>query len=339
VTDVAPADDEKPSTPTKVPAGGAGWRRLLYWAIVLEVVGIALFLVVLLIGEQSRLTLISLYLPRHPLLLGAVLGAALAPQCRRRVRLLVGVNVALAVVILFPVMGMSMSMSRSTDKAIHLASYNVFFGKAGRPALIDEIAAMPSDVIVLQAAFGSMGEKLSERLPGRTVRQDGEFIIVSKFPVRAVDVPPKLEGDTPPMFVKYVVETPHGTLRVVNVHPYSPRHALFGDNETGNNIAQREAQISAAVAAARADVPPFLVAGDTNLPMLSAIGRRHFSGLTDAFAEVGLGFGYTFPTKKPWMRIDRVLGSDRVRFADVSVGSRGASDHRPIFVDFELAEP
>jgi endonuclease/exonuclease/phosphatase (EEP) superfamily protein YafD len=121
------------------------------------------------------------------------------------------------------------------------------------------------------------------------------------------------------------------------VHAYSPRHALFGDREPGNDIAQRDGQIGAAVAAARSDVPPFLIAGDTNLPALSAIGRRHFSGLTDAFADVGLGFGYTFPSKRPWMRIDRALGSDGVRFADVRVGPPGASDHRALFVDLELA--
>jgi endonuclease/exonuclease/phosphatase family metal-dependent hydrolase len=36
------------------------------------------------------------------------------------------------------------------------------------------------------------------------------------------------------------------------------------------------------------------------------------------------------------MRIDRVLGSDGVRFLAVRVGPRGASDHRPLFVDLEL---
>jgi vancomycin resistance protein VanJ len=336
VSDVA-SSETTPAKATKAKAP-RGWRRLLDWAIVLELVSIALFIVVLLVGEQSRVTLISLYLPRHPLLLGALLGAALAPLGRRRVRLLVALNVVMFVVVLFPVMGMAMSSSRPADRAIHLASYNVFFGKAGRPELIEEIARMPSDIIVLQAAFGSLGEKLTARLPNRTVRQDGEFVVVSKFPVRGVEVPPQLAEDTPPMFVKYVIETPQGTLRIVNVHPYSPRHALFGENATGDNIAQRDAQIGAAVAAARADVPPFLIAGDTNLPMLSALGRRHFAGLTDAFADVGFGFGYTFPTKKPWMRIDRVLASDGIRFDDMIVGPHGASDHRPIFVALELAE-
>lgn len=309
---------------------------MLFWALVAELATVIAFIGVLLLGEQSRVTLILLYLPRAPLLVTTVAGALLARLTLRRVRLLVAAHVLLSLVVLFPVMGFTLATSRTAEHPIHLVSYNVFFGKAGRPALIDELVAMPADILVIQAAFGSLGDKLRERLPDRTIKQDGELLLVSKFPVRAMEVPPPLQDGTRAMFVKFVVDTPGGTLRIYDLHAFSPRHALFGDHEPGNDIAQREGQIGATVDAARSDVPPFIIAGDTNLPALSAIARRHFAGLTDAFPDVGLGFGYTFPTKRPWMRIDRVLGSDGVRFDDVHVGPRGASDHRPLFVDLEI---
>jgi vancomycin resistance protein VanJ len=313
------------------------WRGLLFWTIVFEITAVGLFIAALLLGERSRATLMLLYLPRQPLLVAVSTGALLAPLTRRRVPLLLASHVALCLVVLFPVMGMAVGFPRSSDRAIRLASYNVFFGKGGRPALLDEIVAMPADVVVLQAAFGSLSDRLRERLPERTVRQDGQFALVSKLPVRTVETPPPLVDGTSAMFAKYVIDVPGGTLRVYNVHPYSPRHALFGEAQTGDDIAQRDAQIGAAVDAARSDATPFVIAGDTNLPALSAIGRRHFSGLTDAFADAGSGFGYTFPAKHPWMRIDRVLGSDGVHFIDVRVATRGASDHRALFVDLELA--
>ena len=336
---------------TSLPGRWSRVRRLLYWAIVLELAGIALFLLVLVIGEQSRLTLISLYLPRQPLLAAAILGALLSPLARnaaapperqkRRLRALLAIHAILALVIVFPIMGVRFGSSRPPTRdgaTIRLASYNVFFGKLGRPALIDEIVAMQADIIVLQAAFGSLGERLKERLPDRTIRQEGELVLVSRFPVRTVEAPPPLGKNEPAMFMKYVIDTPTGALRVVNVHPYSPRHALLGGDASGDNIADREAQIGAAVDAARSDVPPFVIAGDTNLPPMSGIGRRRLAGLTDAFTEVGFGFGYTFPAKRPWMRIDRVFAGDRVRFLDMRIGPRGASDHRPVFVDLELID-
>ncbi|MGH7439259.1 MAG: endonuclease/exonuclease/phosphatase family protein [Polyangiaceae bacterium] len=304
----------------------------------LQSAGIALFIAALLVAEHTRLTFLLLYAPRVPILLLAAAGVALALLTRHRVALLAGSQVAVFLAVLFPVMGFAVSVPRRAQHPLHLASYNVFFGKEGRPALIDEIVAMPADVLVIQAAFGSLGARLRERLPDRVIRQDGELILVSKFPVLSAEVPPDLAiaGTTAPMFVKYVIDTPDGALHVYNVHAFSPRHALF-DPATRDNIAQRDGQIAAVVAAARSEPPPFVIAGDTNLPALSAIARRYFDGLTDAFAEVGFGFGYTFPAKRPWMRIDRFLGGAGVRFFDVRVAPRGASDHRAIFVDVDLA--
>ena len=79
-----------------------------------------------------------------------------------------------------------------------------------------------------------------------------------------------------------------------------------------------------------------MIAGDTNLPTWSVLARRELSGFADAFEEAGSGFGYTFPAKRPWMRIDRVFGGPGIRFVGARVGDRGASDHRPLFVELEL---
>jgi endonuclease/exonuclease/phosphatase (EEP) superfamily protein YafD len=313
-------------------------RRILVWAIVLQLVGIALFIASLVVGERSRATLIALYLPRQPLLVGAILGALLAPLTRRAVRILVPLQIALILILLFPVMGFTVSSSRRSDHPIRLASYNVYFGKLGRPALLDEIAAMPADIILLQATYDSIGDRLRERFPDRHVHQEHELVLLSKFPIKKATVPPPLPDETPSMFVEYLVETPSGLLRLFNVHPFSPRHALFEDQQTGANIDHREAQIEAVVEAARKDGPPFVISGDTNLPVLSSIARRNLGRFKDAFEEVGFGFGYTFPAKRPWMRIDRVFADDGIRFLDFRVGPRGGSDHRPIFVDFEIMD-
>jgi hypothetical protein len=205
-----------------------------------------------MLGERSRSTLILLYLPRFPLFAASLAGALLAPLTRRSVRLLVTVQVALCLVVLFPLMGLVVTSPRPTERSIRLASYNVYFGRAGEPALVEEIAATPADILVIQAAFGSLGEELQARLPGRTIRQDGEFVLMSRFPARVVVVPHHFATtDIPAMFVKYVIDTPGGTLRVYSVHACSPRHALTGELEAGGNIAQRDGQIAAVVAAAR----------------------------------------------------------------------------------------
>jgi vancomycin resistance protein VanJ len=316
--------------------GSEGWRRVLFVALVVELVAIVLFLGVVLIGESSRPTLIALYLPRHPLFAAAVLGGALAPLTRRHVKPLVVAHVVMALVLLFPVMGFRVGRSREGRDPIRLASYNVYFGKLGRAELLDELAAMPVDILALQATNDSLGQRLRERFPDRHVHQEHELVLVSKFKIKKVAVPPPIAEEVLAMFVEYVLETPTGDLRLFNVHPASPRHALFGMQETAANIERREAQVRAVVEAALKDGPPFVLVGDTNLPVLSSVARKTVGRFRDAFDEVGFGFGYTFPSKRPWMRIDRAFADDGIRFLSCAVGPHGHSDHRPIFVSFEL---
>ncbi len=338
-----PAKPAKPTEPKKAskpeptePSGRRRMRRLLFWAIVVELVGLAVFVAVLLIGERSRLSLIALYAPRQPLLVVTVLGAVLAPLTKRRVRTLFVLQVLAVLVVLFPVMGLKLGGSRTSDFPVRLATYNVYFGKLSRPALLEEIAAMPADIILLQATYDSMGDRVKERFPDRFTHREDDFVLITRYKITSVDVPPPLADGALPKFVGYVLETDAGPLRVFNVHPFSPRHALVEDEQTGDNIRHREEQIAAVVAAARRPGPPFIIAGDTNLPVLSSMGRRYLGDLHDAFDDVGFGFGYTFPAKRPWMRIDRALAADGIRFADVRVGKLGASDHRPVFVDFDV---
>jgi endonuclease/exonuclease/phosphatase (EEP) superfamily protein YafD len=58
----------------------------------------------------------------------------------------------------------------------------------------------------------------------------------------------------------------------------------------------------------------------------------------DGFRKAGWGFGYTFPNDRrppPWMRIDRILATDQLRFVRFDVGDSRASDHRCVVADVQ----
>lgn len=323
-------------TPDSAPTSRA--RTLALAAVGLQHVALALYGSLLVLGESSRLTLIVVYLPRWPILVVAIAMVAAVRYARRGARVLLPLQLAICLLLLFPVAGFNVAASRRADKPIRLASYNVFFAQMGRAALIDELAAMPADLIVLQAANEALRVRAADRFPSRVVKlANEEFLLISRYPLLAVDVPPDLPDGTPAMFVTFTVETPDGPLRIVDVHPFSPRYALYFGHAVDQNLHDREAQIEAAVRAAKASGGPFVVVGDTNLPPLSAIGRRQLAGLADAWNEVGFGLGYTFPAGHSWMRIDRALGGSRIRFLDARVGRGGRSDHLPLFVELAIA--
>ncbi|MBI2392734.1 MAG: endonuclease/exonuclease/phosphatase family protein [Deltaproteobacteria bacterium] len=316
-------------------------RALLAVAIWAHALGVASFLVVLsLFGESSRVTFLLLHVPRHPWLIAAALLSPIALVQRRWV--LVAVEAVALLVTLFPLMGMRVGWSRSErGHRLRVLTYNVFFGKLGRPQLVEEIAASGADVVVLQASPASLAERLAQRMPGPTsykARYDGEFVMVTRLRVRDVEVPEPLADGTPAMWARYALEGPGGPFQVVSFHPFSPRAGIFDREDPRIGVDIRDRQVASAVAATARTSEPFVLAGDSNLPGLSALHRKHLSGMRDAFDDVGFGFGYTFPAKYPWMRIDRVLGG-KVRFLSVAVGARGASDHRSVVADFELEAP
>lgn len=298
-----------------------------------------LYVVLLAIGERLRLGFLALYAPKLPFVVMAVLGIGLAAFARKR-RLVV-VEAVLSVLSPFFIAGLHVNASASRlvrdDEPIRLASYNVYFGKLGREKLDDELDATRADLMVLQATYDSLGERLRRRYPERNVHQSQELVLVSRFPIVEVEEPEPRIPSVRPMFVTYVIEAPSGKMVLTNVHPYSPRHALTGEWQAQDNIDAREEQIATAVASAKRRGLPFVIAGDTNLPEWSAIARRHFGDLGDAFAEVGFGFGYTFPAKRPWLRIDRVMHGPGIHPIDAMVMDRGASDHRMLVVTLEMS--
>src|SRR5690606_37835695 len=228
--------------------------------------------------------------------------------------------------------------ARRADHRIRLVSYNVYFGKMSRPKLVDELVAMDADILVIQAGYRALRGQLMTHYPDRAMQEHDEFLIVSRFPIQRCVEPKPIQGE--PDSAKYIgclLDGPTKPFWVYGVHPFSPRHALFGaDDARDANVAFREQQIAAAIESARSNGPPFVLVGDTNLPDPSPIARKYFTGLHDAFADVGFGFGYTFPAKRPWMRIDRAFADDGVRFLNVRVGALGESDHRPLIVEFAM---
>lgn len=82
---------------------------------------------------------------------------------------------------------------------------------------------------------------------------------------------------------------------------------------------------------------PVLVCGDFNATPFSYTYSRTAAGLRDAFKEVGSGYGATFFTLPPPMRIDFILHAPRLEATDFRVVREAEySDHFPIWARFHF---
>ena len=308
------------------------------------------------VGERWWISTVAMYLPR--LGFAIPLPFTIAAAWRWAPRYILIPQVVAIYLLLLPLMGLSLGTGRwsvsNAASAIRLASYNIDTGVRGIPGIVAQVREFDPNVVLLQESSESLRGGLATAFDGWHVDQRGQFFVASRFPIKNVFVPEPLmysKGQGGAHFIAYVLETPIGQVEVFNVHTTSPRDGL--DELRGNglreeirtgrvfsgaqrhviefNAYRRQRQTEAAITAARGSPYPAIIAGDTNLPGLSWVLGEQCNGFRDVFDVVGRGFGYTFPDKHPWMRIDRVLIDDRLRAVDFRVGRSSASDHLCVF--------
>jgi endonuclease/exonuclease/phosphatase (EEP) superfamily protein YafD len=336
-------------------------RRVVLVAALLYPAALAAGAVVLrLVGERWWATTVALYLPR--LVFGAPLPFLALALVAVRAWPWLWTQAAAAFVLVFPLMGFVLPwphLVRDGKPVMRLLSYNVEAAFGGATNIVEEIDRYSPDIVMLQETgdVENLERLLRERYS--TVDSSGQFMMATRFPVQSTWDPqktPDANGRYSIHFKQFVLDTPSGPVVFYNIHPVSPRvdfytlrgrglrHELFSGHlfsgDAGpvikKNVDQRAAQVQAVAGAARRETQPVIIAGDTNLPGLSWVLGRHFASLQDAFAKASWGFGYTYPNdRRPWMRIDRVLATDAIRFVRFEVGRSQASDHLCVVADFQ----
>jgi vancomycin resistance protein VanJ len=325
---------------------------LLYLAAVFTVFALLRFA-----GERWWATGVGLYVPRSVFLLPLpfTLGALLWFGPRR----LLWSQLAAALLVVFPLMGFVVSLpSAHGGPVVRVLSFNVNSSYSGTELVAGAVEKFSPDIVLIQEAIENT-EQLKAWLAEHysIVRQSTQFIVATRFSIGSSTMPDVLPYDgrsRSPRFVRYTMNTPLGEVAVYNVHPISPRtgmYALRGKKGLRDELSTgsffraehtanmqhdselRGMQIHAAAAMAAAEQLPVIIGGDTNLPTLSPVLARELSPFVDGFSSSGFGFGYTFPARLPWMRIDRILTSRDLVFTRFSVGCQGASDHLCVVAD------
>jgi endonuclease/exonuclease/phosphatase (EEP) superfamily protein YafD len=317
-----------------------------------------------LVGESWWVTTVGLYLPR--LVLAAPLPVVAGALLMLKMRRWLWTQAAAAWLLLFPVLGFVLPGWRRGDGSaprVRLLTCNINSALAGVEAVVAEVEQHQPDVVLLQEIGHPDQLEAALHLRFPTVEVSGQFALASRFAIQSKADPPKLPyyGQArSPRYLQRVLETPLGPIAFYNVHPVSPRedfaalrgHGLRGELFTGRlfsggsasligaNAGLRELQVQSFAEAARAESAPVVIAGDTNLPGLSKIFGRHLASFQDAFESAGWGLGYTYPNdRKPWMRIDRILASEQLRFVGFEVGKSQASDHLCVAAELQRRAP
>jgi endonuclease/exonuclease/phosphatase (EEP) superfamily protein YafD len=344
--------------PSRAAALAAPWVAAL--AILYPMALVVAWALLRFVGERWWMTGVTLYLPM--LGFGAPLPVLVALILRVRRPRLLWTQALAAVILAFSLMGLVVNVPRFGSPAgpvVRVFSYNVDSEREGVDNILAEVERYSPDIAVFVEV--SSGHTLEAPLKERfaTVVANGQFLLATKYPVLSTRDPDRVQyygHQRSPRYLEHVVDTPLGQVALYIVHPLSPRDDLgairgktglkqeilsgrvlhpAGGEVVQVNAGLRWAQTTAYATEASREKLPVIIAGDTNLPPLSYVFASELSNFQDGFREVGSGFGYTFPAKHPWMRIDRILASDPLRFVRFLVGQSRSSDHRSVIADLE----
>jgi endonuclease/exonuclease/phosphatase family metal-dependent hydrolase len=335
------------------------WRTLLILiAYAYPAALVALLVSLYGVGESWWATTALLYVPRALLLLPlpfVVLSLWLA-----RERRLLWTQLLALVLVVFPLMGFVLPgfSSRTADAgSMRLLSFNINSGYSGIAAIAEQISSYHPDIVLIQeGGNGEIAGALRARYPH--VHASTQFTLASRFPILEATDPDRIpfySRQRSPRFMRYLIQTPLGVTALYSIHPISPRGALHvhrfrdalhqvrtgafleGDAEAqlGGNTGLRALQIAAAADMASDERASVIVAGDTNLPGLSNILRKNLGRYQDAFSASAWGFGYTYPSDRPFLRLDRIMAGPGFRFTSFDVGCRGVSDHLCVVADIQ----
>lgn len=291
-----------------------------------------------------------LFGPRWVVLL-PLLPLALAALLLRRGRLLVLVA---AFVALVPVMGLRLGVGRLLPRGdgprLRVVTLNVGGGGNLADTIAGLLASWAADVVVLQECGDALAIR-TRALAGWAHHDEFGLCLLTRRPLLAVaidsaalarakrDEAESIGGAG--VVVRYTIDTPAGPTDVVNLHLETPRRGFMalerGDVETMRwNLRVRSAQSESARRWASGGRVPLIVAGDFNMTGESAVFRRDWGDLADAFSSAGAGFGATRYDGWIRVRIDHLLTGRGWRARRAVVGPDVGSDHRPLIVDLEF---
>jgi vancomycin resistance protein VanJ len=216
------------------------------------------------------------------------------------------------------------------------------------------IAAEDPDFVALEDVRGQW-PLFQRTYPGRSVLAVGQFVFISKAPVKSATSLdwPKWRGS--PVAAVFEVPWQGEDLAIYTVHLPSPRGdfaKLTGlgllKELAGRNRRRSDGMSFGEAMTARAQLGrdlatvfaqekrPFVAVGDFNMPPDGYVHRVVSWGLLDCFEQAGRGFGFTFPCDtsnpitlgQPWLRIDYVLAGPGWHANDCRVEPDRRSQHR-----------
>ncbi|RYG46368.1 hypothetical protein EON79_10325 [bacterium] len=216
------------------------------------------------------------------------------------------------------------------DGTILAMTFNVEKSSRRMPELLAYLKENRVDILFLQENKGgdeSPASYLQGSLAGWHMASAGEVAILSRWPLEDVRSIETKTGDGRQMLLADIAGPRR--FRAMTVHWSVPQFSK-GLRAMRNGAVRQSLDYEQTLEAAREGDLPLLLGGDFNNPPRHAFTHDLSRRFENCFSTRGAGLGWTYPSGKPWTRIDHLYVARGLETLGAKVGPNLGSDHLPL---------
>jgi vancomycin resistance protein VanJ len=281
-------------------------------------------------GEHHWLATILAYIPQNLYGVPSVLLLIWAIRNQNLLGAIANLIVLAGFLLTFMGLNIPKPSSASSKPPLRLVTYNLHQDNRA----IATLKRLQPDIAVLQESRDVDGllNDLRATFPGFLIRHQGELTTISRFPIQSVqnhDLP-----RTARLPLDVTLNVNGRAVRVVNLHfPFADFRGPFANKPNQSGLSRRDQTRLLLELDQRT---PVLIAGDFNTTPRGAMYSSLRAKYQNAFEQAGWGFGFTYNSRFPVIRIDHVWFNSGVRATRAFSVIDQASDHRPLVIDLAL---
>jgi vancomycin resistance protein VanJ len=311
---------------------------------------VGLYLLETRVAEPHWLTTFLTYAPQQPFLLPSLLLFGIAAIRRHRRACLISALAVLFATFALLDMRLPKPSTRVSNSTLEVITWNVEHAQGGPEAVAALLRARRPDVICLQetnavSAGPDPALAIAAALPGYHFARHGELLTASRLPILRTTVHPMGIPGSSRVALETTLARGGGVVTVWNLHFAT---ASSASRRSGGTRFQRfirhwadagQTHLDQAETLhrwTRGDKGPVVLCGDLNTPPRGRAFARLTSRWTDAFDARGAGFGYTWNTRIPVLRIDHILTGGGASPLHARTLPTRASDHRALGATISL---
>lgn len=322
-------------------------RRLLWFSATNLGFVVILWLLEVFVAERHWLTTLITYSPQH--WVGLPLLVLIPWALVRRSRWAIWLNVVTLLVFVSALLGFEVAHPcwQRSSPSVRVMTWNIHHASGGMDKVMSVVKREHPDVVCFQEANDGYWKsdvlpELRKAFRGWHCSEFREVATFSRYPIITQSVH-RLMPETGRVVLETVIEVNGERLTVYNVHlnvaiagRSLSKSGLRGIPNYLRHTADVRLDQVRDMKKVVATTTSALVVGDFNTPPRGRCYRWMAGRYQDAFPRGGLGFGYTYPTRHPLMRIDYIFASGGMHVRRCFVPRAAASDHRPVVADLVM---